>query len=257
MTKKSKDSARTAVNLWTSIVAIVFVGGGGALLAYSSSLDAIALPWWAGLTGQVGGLFFGTGLLAVVWELVAKRAFAEEILSKTQLRTDLVTSGITRVTDQYLDEVEWAELFDGARNVDIVVAYASTWRNTHHGRLATVAQKSGNKIRVFLPDPDDATTVKILSDRFKMTPADVQNRIRAAITDFKSLDVGKAKVEIFTRAGDCLFSCYRFDGKSVLTLYSHSQERRASVPTFVMAGGALSEFVAKDIDAIRKQSTAS
>ena len=48
-----------------------------------------------------------------------------------------------------------------------------------------------------------------------------------------------AQVQVYLRKGDLVFSCYRFDSRAVLTLYSHSKERRTSVPTFVTRNGSL------------------
>jgi hypothetical protein len=56
------------------------------------------------------------------------------------------------------------------------------------------------------------------------------------------------------RAGDAVFSCYRFDSQAVLTLYSHGRERRNQVPTLVVRGGELFDFVYNEIAAIAEQS---
>lgn len=206
-------------------------------------------------TGQLGGLLFATGVLTVAWDLVGRRAFSREILAKAKLSAEVVESGITRVTDQYLDDVEWAELFNGARHVDIVVAYANTWRNANRSRLESIAASSGSRIRVFLPDPCDRLTVENLAARFGKDQPAVKRLINEAMSEFASLaKPGGGTVEVFVRPGDPVFSCYRFDNRAVLTLYSHSRARQTSVPTLVMAGGELFRFVRDEIAAIAAQS---
>ena len=103
----------------------------------------VLLMWWSGTSewksndqmqaflGQVGGLLLATGLLAVAWDLFGRRSLANEVLAKAGLSADVVRAGIVRVTDQYLAEVEWASLFRDVNRLDIFVAYAATWRNTH------------------------------------------------------------------------------------------------------------------------------
>ncbi|WP_029289512.1 hypothetical protein [Cellulomonas sp. HZM] len=233
--------------------ALVIAGLGLMLLSVQPWADGTL---WEAFLGQVGGLLVATGLLTVAWDLFGRRAFAIEVLAKAKLSADVVESGITRVTDQYLDDVEWGELFEGAVHVDILVAYANTWRNAHRHRLERVAKTKGSRIRVFLPDPNDAATMSNLAQRFAATPESVVAKINEAITEYKSLaQPGGGAVEVYVRAGDALFSAYRFDGRAVLTLYSHGRERRTSVPTWVMAGGELFAFVQGEIDAIATQST--
>lgn len=242
----------------TSLSAILIAGGlvvAGAVLMLLS-VQSWAAGLWESFLGQVGGLLIATGLLTVAWDLWGRRAFAMEVLAKAKLSADVVESGITRVTDQYLEDVEWSSLFEGAVQVDIVVAYANTWRNANRQRLERVAAAHGSRIRVFLPDPDDVATMQNLAQRFASTPDAVIAKINEAITEYKSLArPGGATVEVYARAGDSLFSAYRFDGRAVLSLYSHGRERRTSVPTLVMAGGELFAFIQREIEAIATQSS--
>jgi hypothetical protein len=210
---------------------------------------------WASIVNNVGGLVIATGLLAVAWELLGKRAFASEVLAKARLSTDVVAAGIERVTDQYLVDVEWASLIERSTKVDIVVAYASTWRHTHQERLERIARDRRARMRIFLPDPDDRETMSILAGRFNTTAPDVAAKIREAIADFSAMWVANgADLQVYVRSGDVVFSCYRFDSRAVLTLYSHGRERRSRVPTFLVGSGNLFTFVYDEIHAIRKQS---
>jgi hypothetical protein len=248
-----KDLPQRVTNLTSFLVAAGFVVAGIAFLALASLEYAPRHIWLPSLLGQVGGLLVATGLITVSWELFGKRAFAEEVFSKAQLRADLASSGLERVHDSYLEDVEWASLFENSRSLDIVVAYASTWRNTHRNRLESLVAQEGAKLRVFLPDPHDDQTMSVLARRFKTTETALQAKVEEAIVDFRDLE-RFGNVEIYTRAGDAVFSCYRFDRRAVLTLYSHSQERRTSVPTFLVGDGVLRDFVRTDIDAIKRQS---
>ncbi|HLR95483.1 MAG TPA: hypothetical protein VK053_13225 [Jiangellaceae bacterium] len=253
MGRTSKSPETEVVTLRAALIAGVTVVAGGLILWWSTAWTS-SEPM-AAFLGQLGGLLVATGLLAVAWDVFGRRAFAREVLAKARLSADVVDSGVTKITDQYLREVAWEDLFDDARHVDIVVAYAATWRNTHWSRLETVASVQGASIRVFLPDPDDAATVANLSRRFGKTTDAVEDLIREAASAFASLRrPNGASVEVFFRAGDALFSCYRFNQRAVFTLYSHSGARQTSVPTFVVAGGDLFKFIRNEIDAIATQS---
>jgi hypothetical protein len=246
---QSKVVTGTAV-----VVALTFVIVGGVCLWVSGLATLEENAPLSGFLSQLGGLLLATGLITIAWDLFGRRAFADEILAKAKLSTDVVDSGLIRVTDQYLDEVEWADLFQNVDKLDVVVAYASTWRNTHRARLQTAARR-GCRIRVFLPDYRDDETVNILAGRFSMDPDALKAKIQEAGTDFNALPapVG-SPVQVYLRKGDLVFSCYRFDSRAVLTLYSHSRERRTSVPTFVTKNGSLFSYVYDELEAIEQQS---
>lgn len=251
---------RTAItresNTATVVVALlaVLVAFGLFWITSVDGLFANAEPLKVTLN-QVAGLIIATGLLTAGWELLGRRRFAEEVLATARLSAEVVDAGILRVTDQYLEDVEWADLFDGADKLDIVVAYGRTWRNAHRERLCSVVRRSGTRLRVFLPDPDDDLTVKVLANRFNMEPAVLKATVEEALRDFSGLaDEGPGVVEVYVRAGDAVFSCYRFDKRAVLTLYSHSKKRQTSVPTYVVRSGKLFNFVYDELDAIKSQS---
>ena len=249
---QSRVTTRAAI-----VVGLGFVIVGALLLWWSGTSEWKSNEQVAAFLSQFGGLLLATGLLAVAWDLFGRRAFADEVLAKARVSADVVRAGIVRVTTQYLanDDVEWAALFRDVSKLDIVVAYAATWRNAHRANIAAVARRRDARIRIFLPDPNDSETVAALADRFNMESADLVGKINEAIRDFRSLTVdGGATLEVWLRAGDTVFSCYRFDSKAVLTLYSHGRERRTQVPTFVVHDGELFQFVYEELDAIAAQS---
>lgn len=256
MAKRPKWAAGDGSNAWAIILGLVAIVCAGALF-WLTSIDKLfegALPLQTTLN-QIAGLIIATGLLSVGWELVGKRHFAGEILAKAQLSAEVVDAGILRITDQYLDDIEWSELFEGVSKLDIAVAYGRTWRNMHSKRLSAVAQRKGTLIRVFLPDPEDDLTMQTLANRFDMTTESLQTTVREAIEDFASLSTpGGGEVEVYVRPGDMVFSCYRFDNRAVLTMYSHGKKRRTSVPTLVVRSGKLYQFVYDELAAIHAQS---
>lgn len=257
--KKKQDDRTVFQRLVDSrmhlIILLFLVVGVVALVVSENEKLKTDVTWLALVLGQTGGLLVATGALTIVWELLGKRAFADEVWSKAQLAGDLARAGIERVTDQYLEDVKWSELFRDARKIDIVVAYANTWRNTHGGRLEQ-ACKEGARVRVFLPDPADTLTMQILANRFDITETEMIKKVTDAAAEFALIGATtKNPVSVFKRPGDLVFSGYRFGSRAVPTLYSHSQQRRASVPTFVTAEGTLFKFVLDDFDAIERQST--
>ncbi|WP_354156819.1 hypothetical protein [Arthrobacter sp. UYCu512] len=253
---RPKWAAGAGSNAWAIILGLVAVVLAGFLFWVTSHDEWFegALPLQTTLN-QIAGLVIASGLLSVGWELVGRRHFAAEILANAQLSAEVVDAGLLRLTDQYLDDIEWSELFDGVSKIDIAVAYGRTWRNTHSARLRAVARRPGTRIRVFLPDPDDDLTMRVLANRFDTTVEALQETVRESVRAFSDLkQEGGGDVEVYVRAGDAVFSCYRFDNRAVMTMYSHGRKRRTSVPTFVVRSGKLYQFVYDEFAAIEDQS---
>lgn len=205
---------------------------------------------------QIGGLLVATGLLSILWEAFGKAAFTKEVLGYARVAQDVSDAGIKRVTMNYLSEVEWKDLFSSSRNLDIFVAYGRTWRHTHIDSLRKMARRSGTHIRIFLPDPDDPAHLGVMARRFNRSITALEADVREALREFSALSSEPgASIEVFVREGDWLFSCYKFDQRSVLVLYSHAQTRR-EVPTLILHEGDFAEFAAEEIDAILAQSSA-
>ncbi len=242
---------RTAANLSSAIVAIILSVLGLAMLLVAQWV--VPATWLGGsaFVAQLGGLLLATGIVTVGWEMLGRRHFARELMDMAGFSHDLQRSGVVRIDTQYLDTAIWNELFENVTKLDVLVAYAATWRNSHRKDLERVAAKPGSRIRVYLPDPNDDLTLRTLAHRFNTTPEALRSKIEEAAKDFASLGRdGGGTVEVWYRAGDLLFSCYRFDTRAVITLYSHTRERLTSVPTFVTKEGDLYAFVRSELDAI-------
>lgn len=241
------------------LVSVVVVMTGGVLLLLSEWLEFFSKhPAWKATVGQAGGAILTTGLLSLLWDLAGKRAMAKEIFAAARIAADIQEAGVERIAFRYLTEVEWSKLFESARELDVFVAYGRSWRNINHENLLKIAKKRGAVIRVVLPDPEDDQHLSVLATRFGHTGMSGLEKVKGDILDtaksFASmLQIDGAAIKIYYRKGDLLFSCYRFDQRLVLALYSHKRER-TNVPTFVVSNGALYDFAFNDLEAIVKQS---
>lgn len=256
MAVKSRAAAESRVTSLTAILLMVGFVAAGLLLLWVAALPrVVAASSWSPFLGQLGGLLAATGLLTIAWDLWGKRTFADEVFAKARVGADVARSGIVRITDQWLAEVEWRDLFRGARTLDIFVAYANTWRNAHRADLQRLLARPDARVRVFLPDTDDPETMALLAFRFNTTVDVLKQKILEAVADYRAMgEAARGSVKVYLRKGDIVFSAYRFDNRAVLTLYSHSRQRQTAVPAFVVAGGDLFRFVQSEIEAIAQQS---
>lgn len=224
----------------------------GILLLYAASDDT----WWEAHKGkqlvvrQVGSLLFVSVAINIIWSLVGKRAFLNEILEKAQIPRDIYASGIIKVYSSFQREVNWSEYFDKAQNLDIFFSYANTWRNNNREHLAKVAANKRGSIRVILPDPDNDEIVQELSRRFNKGQDYIRENIREAMAYFPSLvpRTGGAKVEVRVGPVAPQHTFYIFDDTGILALYNHARGREP-VPTFVCRrGGTIYGFLRAEFD---------
>jgi hypothetical protein len=202
---------------------------------------------------QVGGLFITIGGLAVLWDLRAKRDFMNEVLEKTKIAADVSAAGLDRVTMKWMD-VPWEDLFKRSKRVSVFIAYGSSWRKLHWPQIEEFAKSKGNSVRLFLPDPFDEETMRVLAQRYDSNPQKVRDNVIETAQEFATLGTScAADIRIYYREGDPTYTCYHFDDKVLVTLYAN-RRRRGDVPTLLFGHGSFREFFKDDLAAIESQS---
>jgi hypothetical protein len=244
-------------NLRTFVLAIIVAFLGFILLYFSFSGYLKGVEVWQTVVENVGSFFLIAGLIAFLWELWVKRAFLDEILAKVQMADEVKQAGFVRVTDTFHRGIDWEQLFRSVRKLDIFFAYGHTWRSTHSEELKAVATRKDARIRVVLPDYEDAQTVSELARQFNYSPEKLKSLIREAEKDFKDLRHinanNGAQIDIWLLPSVPHFSFYRFDHLAIIALNSHSRER-VPVPTFVVEmGGTLYDYIRKEFEAMIKK----
>ncbi len=256
MATKEDEPSRTAELLTTYrtvIVGLLIVGAGLLALWATSVAD-----WLQGRSGlqalveQLAGLLITTGGLALLWDLRGKRDIMREVFAKVGLQADVQAAGLQRASMDWR-VVPWTELIQGARQIDVFIAYGSTWLSTNHTDLVAFAKKRGNKLRYILPDPEDDVAMTVLAERFDYTTDIIKGKVYEAARGVAKLARdGNADVRVRFRKGAPTFTCYRFDNKIVVTLYQH-KVGRGEVPTFVIDSGTFKSFFEGDLQGIVAQ----
>lgn len=87
------------------------------------------------------------------------------------------------------DDVDWGRIIDRSTNLDIVVAYYDNWA-TRHGQQLKALFGRGGRVRIMMPDPDEARLLEILSATFfpDRTPDQIRRRIVDTAAIFARLD---------------------------------------------------------------------
>lgn len=158
---------------------------------------------------------------------------------------------VTAVMAPYT-EIDWSGLFRDAKRVDLLFAYARTWRWSHTVELRALACSTDVRIRVVLPDPDCVEIVGELARRFNCEREELRHRVREAAADFlnlKSLPDCKAEISVWFYPFAPQYSMHRFDDAVVISMYSHRATRAGAV-TFLANGGSLGGYMADEFETL-------
>lgn len=240
------------VTLRVQLLSIVVALAGLILLYFSTPVDHAGYHKSGALLEETGAALFIAGILAVIWELRGKRAFADEILAKANMARDLAEAGVDSVVANFRDpRVNWINLFKNACRLDIFIAFGTTWRNTQAERIEELLSDKDAKLRIVLPDPDDTHIVDSLATRFRMTKENVKRTIEEARAFFQHRkEKAKGTVEIYFSGIVPVFSFYRFNNKAVFALYNH-RVGKEPVPTVICDNeGFLYKYITAEFEGI-------
>ena len=249
---------RTTLRL--TILGMLIALIGVILLVASSSWKPLSnSPGLQAVARDFGALFIASVAVALLWDLVARRAFVAELLSITRLAEDVEQTGLVGASAKWHGEIDWAQLFASSDNFELLFAYGRTWRNTHRVYLEEFAARKNTKATIALPDPEDANIMTELSNRFETTPEKLIQSIQEAEQDFIEIFGGAQpaadKLQIWRISTAPVWSYYCFDGIAIFTLYRHRRGRH-EVPTLIVKkGGSLFEFFQLEFDALSSENS--
>lgn len=92
-------------------------------------------------------------LIALVFEVLLREAYAKDLLRFLRLRTALVTSGLQDVASA--PDVEWAPILSGASKITALIRDPSVWLDPHLPTILNACQKRATTVLVGLPNPAD------------------------------------------------------------------------------------------------------
>lgn len=159
-------------------------------------------------------------------------------------------SGISRYFVDFVDIGDtWIELFSRSLQLDLLMMYSATWRNTYLKNIRDLLAKPGGRLRVVLPDLEPKSPLlRVYAERMGMSPLDLRKRISEAANAFAMLArEGAGAVEVYAIPVYYTHACYLFDAGAVLALYSYRPSRVPS-PACLLEQGELLQFLRADFE---------
>lgn len=211
------------------------------------------------LLKELGATVFSLGIIALVWELFARRTFMREVLDSVELADQVADSGLQQICWNYNLDIPWEELFNRSTDVDLFFSYARTWRHSNYPHIERLVSRKGTKLRVILPNANNPAITAELARRFDTTPQEVCDSIRQAAGYYLSLPAqfpDKGEVECRFVDACPLMAIYLFSESGVLSLHSH-QQKRIEVPALqVEAKRPMYCFMKSEFDGLYSKSHA-
>lgn len=192
-----------------------------------------------------------TVLLAnVLWELLAKKNFANSLLDLVKISENISKSGIDTVYVDFRD-INWNEEFKNTKSFTAAFTYAYSWRNTYQNAIERYAGSSKRRksMRIVVPDPEDPNCMKELDRRFNSETGATRKKIEDCIKYFK--DIG---ANVYLYKGTLQSSYYMLDKVSIMSFFPHAKEK-GSVPAIrASKSGNMYAYISKDLDSLISQS---
>ena len=247
--KKSKNRSTTWIR--ALIYIIILLVGIIVAVAIDYFFDDIENIWVAigfELAFTLITVFGVSGL----WEVLGKRAFAEEVLELAGIASDLQKSGIIGFYEKFTD-IKWNEIFDGAKEVSLMFTYAYSWRNNNRQELKDVNDRKDSQLIVLLPDykiskvcdmcDRDFSYGKYAGKGSENAKKKTASEIKKAIEDFKKLNA-----KIYLYPGNLKTTYYFFDDKCIVAPFKHGKDKYCVPAILCKEGGSLYEFCKKDLE---------
>lgn len=244
-------------NLLTIIFILVCAIAGLLLMVWSANPYAFpGIKWrtpWDVLMATIGSSLLITAIFTTSFDLFTKRSFAAELFELARVGEAINQAGLFTVEQYFQSEnIRWSKLFAGER-VEIFFIGSSTWRNRVFNDIKKFFSRRHTQMRVFLPNPRNVAVVGELSRRMSFTTEQTRGMIEEAYAFFEHLAAEQNATDRLTLIyvdKVPVFSFFRFDSTTVLSLYSHRTELTA-VPTFIVkAPGHVSDFLTNEITAL-------
>lgn len=204
-----------------------------------NTLRVVMLSFW----GTVLSLLIGFAL----WETVAKRSFAEDVIFLSNISSNLKSSGVEQVYVNFFN-IDWNIVLNEAKELTIAFSYGQTWRNLNRQALDEFCN-NGGKIKVYFPNNEDDDITDTLDRRFSYEKGKTKQLIAESVNDFKELNA-----EILFFNGTFQNSYYVVDDIAFMSFFNHHKEK-GSVPAIkAIKGGNLYSYIESELEAIKQNS---
>lgn len=155
-------------------------------------------------------------LVNFLWEIFAKKRFAESVLEMAKISKNIEQSGVDHI-DIDFSSINWQAELTKTHNLTAIFTYAQTWRNSNRVTIQRFTAKRKNRFTVIMPDYENKDIMAEFDRRYNYEDGKNSELIKEAVMDYCELG---AKVYLFNKSLQATY--YIMDNVALMAFFKHS-----------------------------------
>lgn len=196
---------------------------------------------WLLLLSTVVSTIGAAFLVDILWELFAKKRFAESIFEIAKISENIANSGINQVGKDF-NKIDWKPDLSRTKNLTAVFTYARTWRNTNREEL-----KKLDSFTVIMPNYNNEVIMLEFDRRFNWKKGKTAELIMEAEKEFEQIG---AKIKYTNQSLQA--SYYLMDTVAVMSFFKHSPEKGAVPYIRAEKDGIIYDYIMEELNHFNK-----
>lgn len=237
----------TKWDLWTIIVSLIATVACYICTVYIIPIfctnEQISL-FCSTIVSTIGAAF----LVNFLWEIFAKRRFAESIFEVAKISGNIKQSGVDHI-DCDFSNIDWRAELSQTHNITAIVTYARTWRHSNTSVLEGFVKNKGNKFTVIMPDYENKDIMDEFDRRYNYGAGKTKKSIVEAIYEFSEMG---ADIYLYSKSLQATY--YVMDNIALMAFFKHSSGRGPVPYIRAESTGNFYNYIEKEKDAILKAS---
>ena len=191
--------------------------------------------------------------LSILWEVVAKRSFLQEILIKTNLSKNIDLYGLEKIEKDF-SKIDFEDYLSKTKNLTMVVIYGTN--TLTNNKYTDYWSKLENL--TFVHASTEEGTIEKLADRFSEYSAgrvyiaeNIKSKINGAIEAIDALKSKGVQIIRYSNTNMIYSSYYLFDEYAIVANFPHGEKgTKTSLSLICKKGGILYEYIEQEVKSI-------
>lgn len=192
------------------------------------------------IASTIGAAF----LVNFLWEIFAKKRFAESIFEVAKISKNIEQSGVDHI-DTDFSGINWKEELSKTHNLTAIFTYAQTWRNSNRTAIQNFKKKKKNKFIVIMPDYENDDIMAEFDRRYNYPDGRTRELIKEAVIDYLGLG---AQVYLCNKSLQATY--YVMDNVALMAFFKHSPGRSTVPYIRAESSGSFYDYIVSEKNAI-------
>jgi hypothetical protein len=225
------------------------------LISYKEKEDLIYRMWIKYGLQNLSFFFLGLATINLLWELVSRRNFTDEILDKVNLSHSIDKSGVIDIyhSFQEIDKENWNEILrDNVKFLHCFFSSSTVWFRNHLKQIEKINKKK-RPIKIYMPNFNNDELLSALSIKDNESKDKIRDKLSNTYHKFLKMKELNPKFEIILVNKMPIMTFYMNESRIIIATYSIISKDE-NVPTFYINNeGFFYEFAKREIESLEAQ----